>query len=190
MFSIFNSSYFTCVDCQGLVMGTARKVRRSFDFYWNFTFTSHGMCSTKEAWMGSPDESWSARSDFILKKSSSLICILIFSAIFLIICLWAVTMWHHEDGASIDKLWSSKKTFITKIYNLMWSRDSLESSNSSLFMNFLCNFTCFFSRSKIYCLMILRTPKHDTNELISYSLAREGNVFMVIALHNSTKKPN
>jgi hypothetical protein len=54
----------------------------------------------------------------------------------------------------------------------------LESSNCGLFMNFLCNFT--FSLL-IYHSMILRKPKNDTNELISYSLARE-NVFMVIAL--------
>ena len=79
----------------------------------------------------------------------------------------------------------SKKKLLSKRFTVSWGWDSLGISNCGLFMIFLCSFTFYFSLL-IYLLMILRTPKNDTNELISYSFG-ERERFMVIALLDSKK---
>lgn len=81
----------------------------------------------------------------------------------------AIRMWHHEDGASIATSPSpTRKSFISKIYRLMRSRDSLESTNCGLFMKFLCNFTFSF-HPNLSLDETANAKKSKTNELILYS---------------------
>lgn len=157
MFSIFNS---TC-DADSIVSYCRWCV------LWephenNLAITSHAMNDDEQpkAWMETPVE-WSARSDF----KTSLICIEIFSVIVPIIWLWAVTMWHHEDWESIAVQPEKKYLFYRRDLFSHVEKDSLESSNCGLFMNFLCSFTFFISFCLIYRLMKLRTPKKGETQM-------------------------
>lgn len=117
-----------------------------------------------------------------------LICILIFSADFffdnLSLSRQKLTSWRLRVDVE-----SKKTVFLSKRFTVSCGDEIVWISVTAAYLWFFYAVLHFSSRSLlIYHLMILRTPKNDTNELISYSFG-ERERFMVIALLDS-KKPN